>query len=57
MKKTDIPEGYSVHSIYGGKWAWESILSPESHSASGFSSYEEALNDCRKCNGMEPVQA
>lgn len=49
----EIPQGYTVESTYGGMWKWESILAPESHSKDGFSTYEEAVAHCRKCNNLD----
>lgn len=46
----DLPAGYGVKQMYGGKWLWESILAPESHSAYGFDSKEEAIKDCLRSN-------
>jgi hypothetical protein len=54
MQKTpEIPQGYTVESTFGGKWKWESILAPECHSCSGFSTYEEAVTHCRMSNNMD----
>lgn len=42
--------GYVVYQTLNGFWKWESILSPESHSCGGFSSYEDALYSCHVAN-------
>lgn len=50
LTEKDLPEGYGVKQMYGGKWLWESILAPECHSAYGFDSKEEAIKDCLRSN-------
>jgi type IV secretory pathway ATPase VirB11/archaellum biosynthesis ATPase len=54
MRSTvDIPQGYSVFKTLGGKWRWESILAPESHSSGGFASYKDAAEHCHMSNNLE----
>lgn len=53
--KTQCPQGYEVRRVAGttNLWMWESILAPEMHSRSGYTSETAAISACIEAQGEQ----